>query len=424
MRIARSSGMSRPSHSFLFASLLLAFTTAACAATEAEPEIGADEEDILPVKGVPPTPTSTFDQARTCINVLKARAGFREIDLQEGVLRWNCGDVNGVTVPDLGQEYCEFHAVLNGRIVDRKVAKLKSTDVVECLFTSVFADAKGEGEPTDAYEATLAPQIAAQLRNATKIDPAATVMQVGFNTREAATVLVDDCAGLGRREKNLDADRQAACAIAWTQTTDEGKRAALEKACKGVDLSKEAAFTKLKSLGVEPKADDENERDVAACALVKSAPNGGVGWRNSDPSICARAARAARCGYDFAAIPEAFTGFELKGWTNRDALPVGCRYLEADEGEGRKKSSHLVVCAASRADVDEYNRARKPLQMMCRDKFGTNLAMQAPLRALAKKNPNAASKETPAFCAAFGGDRVLGGGDGSGGDKGAGAGTP
>jgi hypothetical protein len=377
----------------------------ACTAVK-EDALAENEQHLEPIRGTPPVPLTPFDQGRVCSNVLKARAGFREIDLAQGVLRWNCGDVNGVTVPDFGQEYCEFHAVLNGRVVDRIVARPGPNDVVECLFTSVFADAKGSEDATEEYERELAEQIAPQLRNAQSLDPAATVMQVGFNSRDAATVLVDDCAGLGRSEQ-LDAQRQAACVVAWN-AADAAKKAQLEQACKGVDLAKPEAFARAEALGVAPRLDDEDERDLAACILVKKAPNGGVGWRNSDPSICARAARAAACGYDFAAIPDAVTGFELKGWTNREALPVGCRYLEIDDGAGKKASPHLVVCTANKADVDEYNRARKPLQMMCRDKFGINLALQAPLRALATKNPSFSSKETTTFCDAFAGPLARG----------------
>lgn len=356
---------------------------------------GQNDEQV-----VPPTPRTTFEQGKVCSNVLKARAGFREVDLEQGVLRWNCGDVNGVTVPDLGQEYCEFHAVLNGKLVDRTPARPAADEVVECLFTSVFRDAKGSEEATNEYEMKLAEQVAPQLKKAESIDPTATVMQVGFNSREAARVLIDDCSGLGRTGQ-LDARRQAACVVAWS-AADPSKKAQLQAACDGVDLSTPEGFAKAQELGVTP-TDDENERDLAACILVKSAPNGGVGWRNSDPSICARTARAAGCGYEFSAIPEAVTGFELKGWTNRDALPVGCRYLEVDEGGSKKVFPHLVVCTANKTDVDDYNRARKPLQLMCRDKFGINLALQAPLRALANKNAAFNPTETPLFCNAFAG---------------------
>ncbi len=369
---------------------------AACATEDSSRSV--DEANLEPVGGTPPNLQTVFAQAKACTNVLKARAGFRDIDLAQGVLRWNCGDVNGVTVPDLGQEYCEFHAVLNGRVVDRTVVRPAEDDRVECLFTSVFADA--EGGNTSELAERLAKQIASQLRSAESLAPEATVMRVGFNSREAARVLIDDCAELGRTEQ-LDADRQAACAIAWAASTDPADRADIERACAGVDLSDDRAFAQAAAAGVVVHPDDENERDVAACALVKLAKHGGVGWRNSDPSICARTARATRCGYDFVAIPDGVKGFELKGWTSRDALPVGCRYVQADVGSSIPNATHLVSCTASPEDVDEYNRARKPLQMMCRDKFGTNLALQAPFRAIAKKNPSRQPTDTEAFCAAF-----------------------
>jgi hypothetical protein len=373
---------------------LAAVLLPACAADVDEESVL--EGDLEPIKGTPLRPTSVFDQGRVCANVLAARAGFRDVDLAEGVLRWNCGDVNGVTVPDLGQEYCEFHAVLNGRVVDRTVVRLGARDTVECLFTSVFADAKGAG--TDAFEAELAPKIAPQLKNARSIDPKATVMQVDFNTRDAAKALVDDCEGMGRSGPTKDVERQAACVAAYLKAP-ASKRPALETACKGIDLSDELMWDRAEALGVAVDPDDEQQRELAACTMVRFAPQGGVGWRNSDPSICARTFRATRCGLQFKSIPDELLGFDLRGWTNRETLPVGCKYLTLDGAPSR----NLVVCAASRADVDEYTRARKPLQMMCRDRFGTNLALQAPLRALTSRRANARSAELPAFCSAFGG---------------------
>ena len=361
----------------------------------------SEESPYIGVEAMPPIPPTMFDQAKVCTNALRSRAGFREVDLAEGVLRWNCGDVNGVTVPDLGQEYCEFHALLNGRVVDDAVVRPEAGDAVECLFTSVFADAKGSEGAMGQYRAMLAKQVAPQLKKAASVESAVTTMQVYFNTRNAARYLIEDCAMVGR-EQQLDAQRQAACVVAWS-AADEARKADLELACMGVDLSTDRGFAKAHALGVTPKLEDENERDLAACTLVKRAPRGGRGWRNSDPSICGRTARAAACGYDFADIPDSATGFELKGWTNRDALPVGCRYLEVNEGAGKKVFPYLVACVASAADVDEYNRARKPLQMMCRDKFGINLALQAPLRALTTKDASFTSTETAAFCDAFAG---------------------
>ena len=385
--------------------LLLSFVGAAAVvlpACVAETDDAAmDEDELEPIKGTPLRPASTFDQARACANVLASRAGFRDVDLTEGVLRWNCGDVNGVTYPDLGQEYCEFHAVLNGRVVDKTVVRLGARDTVECLFTSFFADAKG---PTsDAFEGELATKVAPQLKNARSIDPKATVMQVDFNTRDAARALVDDCEGMARTGVTKDVERQAACVAAYLKAPPD-KRVALEAACKNVDLGNESAFARAKAAGVTVDPTDDQQRELAACAMVRFAPQGGVGWRNSDPSICARTLRAAKCGYEFATIPEEVLGFELRGWTNRETLPVGCKYLTLDGAPSR----NLVACTASRADVDEYNRARKPLQMMCRDRFGTNLALQAPLRALSKKRANARSTELPAFCTAFSGRAGIG----------------
>lgn len=387
--------------------LLLALPCLAATACTAEPDVGAAEDDIVPA-----SPQDLFEQARMCNNSLRARAGFRDVDLAEGVLRWNCGDVNGVTGPDLGQEYCEFHAVHNGVVVDNKAAKPKSDEAVECVFTSFYSDVKGWdrerktwSRETKSFAEGIASQMAPQLRKASSLEPFTAVMRGQFNSRGAASVLVDDCAGVAR-EPQIDADRQAACVVKWLATSDASARADLEKACRGVDLSIDKNFARAEKLGVAVDPNSDQQRDIAACTLLMHAPNGGVGWRNSDPAICARAARGARCGYEFAEIPDAVNGFDLMGWTQRDALPVGCRYLELDEGSGTKKSTHVVVCEASKADVDAYNQSKKPLQMLCRDKFGVNLAMQAPLRAIAKKNERAKVTDTAEFCSAFAGSEA------------------
>src|SRR5262245_38845533 len=60
---------------------------------------------------------NAFTLAQSCARLFKRHESVRPVDLSQGVIRWGCGDVAGVTDPDLGQEYCEYQAVQNGRIV-------------------------------------------------------------------------------------------------------------------------------------------------------------------------------------------------------------------------------------------------------------------------------------------------------------------
>jgi len=490
---------------------------------------GVDEAALVP-KGA----ATLVDQALSCRNSFAARAGFRDVDLSEGVLRWSCGDVNGVTAPDLGQEYCEFHAVMNGKVNDGPEITLGENDQVECLFTSLFSDASvtdtlvqslikqhtdaatgnpdipkvraAMAEAQKTYAASIATEVGPRLNNATEIDPIASTMQVGFNSRGAARALISDCAklapndalaakaehavacidalsdttrpaaqkdacnafiGSDRSRAGVEADnakvrtragqlwqkgltlgvvgpapgtpvgnlastiasREAACDLALTTVAPESKDA-LTQLCADlktthaeittniarvteINAKTETLWTAAAGAGVAFRGDDEIQRDLAACAIVGSAQ--GVGWRNSDPAICARSLRAARCGIEFEPLPDALTAFELRGWTNREALPIGCRYLDIQGGTPAAPFRGVVVCTADRADVEAYSRAGKRLQSMCRDRFGVNLALQAPLRAVARRAPPAplepgaappTVRETEAFCSAFAGPNL------------------
>src|SRR5262245_60873220 len=77
------------------------------------------DEDIGSVEGAatPSEPNNSYALAQTCSRLFKRHESVKPIDLEQGVIRWGCGDVPGVTDPDLGQEYCEYQAVQNGRIV-------------------------------------------------------------------------------------------------------------------------------------------------------------------------------------------------------------------------------------------------------------------------------------------------------------------
>jgi len=78
--------------------LLTAATAAllAGAGCSAAPDDGAG--DSVTGAATPAQNSLVFEQVKTCDNLFKDRAAFRDVDLQEGVLRWKCGDVDGVTI--------------------------------------------------------------------------------------------------------------------------------------------------------------------------------------------------------------------------------------------------------------------------------------------------------------------------------------
>lgn len=468
-----------------FASLLsvglCSLLAAACSAEAGD--IGDVEGDFTPDNRAT-APISSFEQAATCDSLFKDRAASRDADLAEGVLRWKCGDVAGVTMSKcedklellrqaeeqgqngadrkrddtlglcedgLGQEYCEYNAMARGEIVNSPSAAskvgLKDSDVVECLFNGVYSDVTEE--TSSHYREMLGKTMVSSnalrgLSADTTLEPRASGMRQGVNSRGAADTLLADCAHLAtqtshkdgdgkivdHKAKWADAQRQTACYRMWAETQAKGNKALADKlatACggaivtvkadsgklvkhrPGADLSQPEAWAKAAQLGVRVDEKNDADRDVSSCIMVRYAENGGVSWRNSDPTICARSFRAAdECGYTgFASIPAGgeldspapsdlrFDGFEMRGWTNRDTLPQGCKYaLKKANGSDYTR---LVVCTPLASDVKSYRTQKKPLQELCRDKFGANVAMQAPVGLLAQ---GPGREDTP-FCKAF-----------------------
>ena len=411
--------------------ILGAVGLALLAGCSSQGEEDVSEDDVVTGASTPRQAESIFEQVKTCDNLFKDRAAFRDPDLQEGVLRWKCGDVDAVTISrcednlDLlaqqeargsvdegrrttltqcgdgyGQEYCEYNAVAKGNIVNSvKSAKdLRDADVVQCVFTSVHSDRKGEAGK-EAYGNELASKLQSQITAAARVpEGRLAMMKQSVNSRSAADTLIADCSELGGgadRQYVKDAERQVLCYRAWAAARTPADKTKLEAACKGIDLADDAKWGKT---GVATSPLTEPERDLMACTMTLHAKNGGVAWRNSDPTICARAYRATKeCGVTFKSITEVapeFEGFSMQGWTNRAILPTGCNYATIDG----QPFGNIVVCTPAAQDVKNYRVQKKPLQQLCRDKFGVNVAMQAPLGALANLSQ---AKDTSPFCQQF-----------------------
>jgi hypothetical protein len=411
-----------------------AVATAGCS-TE-EPTLEEAEGNLTPQN-----PASVFDQAETCNAIFEDKKAFREPDLKDGLLRWKCGDVKGVTInrdasgklfvnpesrkiSDLGQEYCEYHAVVDGKIVDfaEDLKALPPTAKLSCVFTGVYFDVVHDANPSvmiqksNAKAKEMAVDVAKWLGAAT-IDPKAVKMQDGVNSRGAASQLIHDCQNIAA-VKNVDAERQAACFMLASKSGQVDK--SIADLCRGVDLAKEANWAKVVAKGAKilTEADDatafERQKDLTACAATFPLANRGqlVPWRNSDPTICARALRAAAdCGDKFppmddvtglGALPPAVEGFTMTGWEGR-RLPDGCKRAIV----GGKESDQIVICEVSQQKVKEAieNIEVAPIDPQvdfCHALFANNIAMQAPIRAvLASKGPGAS-----AFCSAFNGSET------------------
>src|SRR4051794_17131818 len=171
--------MKTTSSRYLLSSLFIgAVAVAGCssAASDGGGDTG-DEQDVVPASA-----KTLFDQAGVCDNVFKRHAAIRDSDMRDGLLRWECGDVPGVTGPDLGQEYCEYHASSGGKLV--KAAKdLAQAQKLSCVFTGVYADVKDDenrdgswGTETSKYAKTLATAMTDKSNLGVATDPNLLVM--------------------------------------------------------------------------------------------------------------------------------------------------------------------------------------------------------------------------------------------------------
>jgi hypothetical protein len=347
--------------------------------------VTGDEDNV-----VPNAAETLFDQARVCDAILKRHSTVRATDLKDGTIRWNCGDVAGVTDQDRGQEYCEYHAVAGGKVV-QSVSEVAAGSKVQCVFTGVYKDTSGKDTKLKSAMA---------LKTNMGMKPTETKivrMEKGFNSRGAATALVTDCHDA--YEQPLDEIRQAACYQASLVGGTKAKK--LTTLCKGQDLSNEERWKKVVALGakvaVVGDASYESQRDIAGCLRTHVASP--ATWRNSDPMICGRVVRAkSECGCDYNAIPSAVDGFTFTGWTN-DQLPTGCRYAKVDSLDYK----HIVICEVSEGEYEDLQTNgdwNADLQGFCHGRFSTELVMKAPIRAIETAGT---CKQDAAFCKAYAG---------------------
>lgn len=335
------------------------------------------DEDLGSAEGAatPASPSGNYALADTCSRLFKRHEVVHDLDLQVGTIRWGCGDVPGVTDPDLGQEYCEYKAVQNGKVI------AKPTDIVQgakmsCVFTGVF---------TDSQTGTV-PKLTAAMADASNLGAAAATtnivqMKGPFNSRGAATQLLSDCSRNPGAATLLTRQKTAACLLA---VNAGGPNAAqLQTLCKG-NLADANTWSQITALGVSVKSSGqegfEPQQDLASCMQVISA---GVPWRNSDPMICSRTERATNeCGCKFGAVPNALDAFEFTGWVD-DHIPSTCRYAKVDGAD----YPGLLICDVSDQQLSDLKASTNPLynrslQNFCHDAFGKDIVLKLPLRAL------------------------------------------
>jgi len=365
----------------VFASAFVALTAVGCES------IGTgDEEDVVPAGS-----TSPWELAGLCQENITRHAGVRQQELADGVVRWQCGDRPGVDGADRGQEYCEYHAVSNGKIITT-YDQIDQTKPLYCFFSSVYLDNDPKRDTTLATELSKAANLNAKI-------PATMVRMKGqFNSRGAATTLVSDAMAV---PTDVNDQRQAACFLYGVNNPT--KAASLEKACKGKNLATKTGWTKVTKLGVTiPKEGDatyEAYRDLVSCMSVGRLGNGGVDWRMSDPHITQVVVRANdECGCSYNALPTALEGFLQGTWSSKDALPPGCRRVKVAGADYQQ----MTICEVPKPEIGDLATSldySENLDGFCNERFGTNIVLTAPLRAV--ENPGSCTTKTGAFCSAF-----------------------
>ncbi len=288
--------------------------------------------------------------------VLRRNDAFNENQLayQEQGLRWSCADVAGVTNEDRGQEYCEYFAMVDlpgtaagepemlGRnlgadftygtteqrleLTYDQLTALEvdeSAVVGQCIFTSWNSDIPGPVAAC-AGGAPACPEVLG-----VPVSQDIFGMKFAVNSAEAGQLIVEDCLALPPG---------------------------------GVVADK-----------LDPLHDDFFRGCMFNAAVNQTA------YRKSDSTICASAIRLAECGcaptddaYD---LPEEISpfyrlGFPLGTWSDENALPAGCTYI--DEGEG---SNTLVTCDLSASDVI---MGASDLKGLCKNKYGDNVVVHVP----------------------------------------------
>jgi hypothetical protein len=343
-------------------------------------DVGSSEAAATPAN-----PSTPFALAESCVRMFKRHESVKEIDMEEGVIRWGCGDVPGVTNDDLGQEYCEYQAVQDGAIKKKPTEISPTGGPVSCVFTSVFT---GAGQDTMLKAAMAAPENLGTPALSSQI----VQMKKGFNSRGAATTLIRDCANAS--SSGLDGRlRVAACYQAYSKATGEAQ-AQLATVCKG-NLTVQANWDQAVALGVKIAAANEEgfeqQRDISSCMAVR---NAGLPWRNSDPMICSRTARSTNeCGCKWNPVPSDLMGIPFVGWVD-DQLPTGCRPAKVN-GQDYPFITICEVTAQEIADLPLNPLYAGNIGNFCHDRFAMDLVMKLPLRTL---QVSGSCQENPGFC--------------------------
>jgi len=336
------------------------------------------------------------------------------------MLRWSCADSRTVSGINRGSEYCEYFAVVRlpgaadplflGLVNEPEAAvaealgdpeqnphhqhldytaspshvtltagdraaleKAPETVVGECVFSSWNRDAQ-EPLPCEANE--TCPEMLGVPASA-----ATNRMRFGENSLKAAHVLVEDCfyAGLSiEAAESLyeQVNDDAATSDPDASEPDAGPSEPTTENL-GDPIAEDAGEEEEGLVFTEiPDEDDPFLRGCYVNAALNETPE-----RRSDAVLCAAAMRMGNCGCDSTVEAPLFEllspperrGFPLGSWVDRNAPPLGCRFLDVgDAGQTQ------IACPLNAADL---MRGASDVKQACRDMWASDVVVHAPVPA-------------------------------------------
>ncbi len=330
---------------------------AACSETQPDPDLTCEQD--MEKCDLPNDPAEVSCTRRRSDAFNENRLAFNA-----DFLRWSCADVQGVTLDDRGQEYCEYFAIATlpadgggletrSRILGRnlgadssygatpgaveltanQIAALEADEsavVGACMFTSWNSDVPGP-VPACAPQSTSCPQVFGL-----PVSEQDFRMTFEVNSADAGALLVDDC---------------------FTQPTE---------------------------------GDYKNPRDLRHDAFMRGclwdAEINETEFRKSDTTICSSMVRLSECGCSVTGdtslrdhiSPLSARGFRLGTWSGfvsgnqtESKLPANCRYLELGDA-----SQTLVECDLTAGDV-LYGAS--DVRAFCQEKYADNIVVHVPV---------------------------------------------
>jgi len=261
------------------------------------------------------------------------------LSFNEGFLRWSCNDVQGVTLDDRGQEYCEYFAIA------------KPADDAAPLVLG-----KNKGEDSSYGSTPGAVTLTAEQITGLEADPTKVVGQCIFTSW------------------NSDITMPVTAAPILGVPVDETFRMTFfVNSAEAAQLLVTDCFTSYAPGG--GRRDDDFMRGCMLDADINETE-----YRKSDTTICSSMMRLSECGCTTTGTttrleelisPNDKRGFRLGTWSNMNALPPSCHYVELGD-----QSNTVVACDLNASDLVA---GAADVRAYCQDKYADNVVVHVPV---------------------------------------------